>query len=319
MWWPFQWLIIYILGGFTCVPLLIVGIIGASLRPARVVAGLELTSLAYVMTYGSVPVGDADLGKLDKQRLIEEDEKEKAKPAAQKTGQQGPTISGWLTVRRTFKRHPNASLFAPKAGSGLLGGAMTEKEGDDAASTNDGASVYSDSGSAPKVEPVKTTYWAKIQQTSREVYEARKARQSANPPKDFYYAVLKGSVLFLYEDEQQLECVAAIGMDKYEVKMCTKEGEFTGKDAEMFAKRNAITLKLAAGERKGLPALVKGMQDGDGQAPRPDSVEQQAVAAANAASKIERERTRANEKLSRDEGRDVEELPWFFFAKSNTK
>jgi hypothetical protein len=142
------------------------------------------------------------------------------------------------------------------------------------------------SGSAPTAA---TSYSARIAQTYRQVMEARQARRT-DPPKEYYYCVLKSSVLFLYEDEGCGECVAAIGVDRYRVGIENVEGKkrWEGKDAEMFAKRNGIVLRLdKEKDGGGMPALAKGMagvEGGNGEAEK-----------------------------------DMEAQPWFLFSKSNTK
>lgn len=118
------------------------------------------------------------------------------------------------------------------------------------------------------------------------------SRQKKDPtPKEYLFAVLKGTVLFLYEDEQQEECVAAIGVNKYLVGMEGKEGgRWKGKDAEMFAKRNALVLRVVEkeGGKAGLPVLAKGMAAG-------------------------------GEVSQKEEEKEMESAPWFLFSKSNTK
>jgi hypothetical protein len=190
-----------------------------------------------------------------------------------------------LTVRRQFASKSSSSLLAAGPGPTSLAGAEVhdkekERADDDTASTLSTGTTTSTS-----------TYSARIAQTYRSMVESRAAKSPQ--PREFFYCILKGSVLFLYEDEEQSECVAAITVDKYTVGMESKEGgPFKGKDAEMFAKRNAIVLRMAErrpGEKKGLAVLSKGMA-GDG----------------------------AGAGVDQDEG-DSETAPWFMFSKSNIK
>ncbi len=97
--------------------------------------------------------------------------------------------------------------------------------------------------------------------------EARTAKKDV-PPKEFFYCVLKGSVLFLYDDEAQSDCVAAIGVDNYMVNVEGSDGEpFKGKDAEMFSKRTGLVMRIAEDREKGLPVLVMKGMEGDENAP----------------------------------------------------
>ncbi|CAH7685876.1 hypothetical protein BY996DRAFT_8433924 [Phakopsora pachyrhizi] len=58
-------------------------------------------------------------------------------------------------------------------------------------------------------------------------------------PKDQYYTVLKQNVLFLYGEEEQVDCAAAIGVTLYQVTLYP-EGST---DGELFVKRRAICLR----------------------------------------------------------------------------
>ena len=233
------------------------------------------------MTYGSTPVGDDDPAESAKAVLQREEERTEQVTKA-RTGSHGRALSGWLTVRRHFK--PSTSnttgIFATTTRTTDLSGAELHPESDKEREEE----VRSNSGAA-------TTYSARIAQTYRQMVESRQAKKD-NPPKEFFFCVLKGSVLFLYEDEAQSDCVAAIGVDKYLVGMEGSDGElFKGKDAEMFAKRNALVMRIAekdkmGKEKMGLPVLMKTMSEGDG---------------------------------GKDDDREMENAPWFLFSKSNTK
>ncbi|KAG8678683.1 hypothetical protein FRC08_017583, partial [Ceratobasidium sp. 394] len=65
------------------------------------------------------------------------------------------------------------------------------------------------------------------------------SRSKDRRPRDTYYAVLKGSVLYLYEDEGMSECFAALDAGAYNVEIWPHEGAL---DGELFAKRNSIRL-----------------------------------------------------------------------------
>ncbi|KAK4686092.1 hypothetical protein P7C73_g4034, partial [Tremellales sp. Uapishka_1] len=249
MWWLFQWAVLYVLGGLTFVPLLIVAIIG------------------YVRIYGSTPIGDPDPSKEMKAKIQEEHEKNTSTPSTK-----GPSISGWLTVRRQFEPIPknnNGSLLSVSSSLNMANTSVDkekEKEKEKEAEEANGS-----------------TYSARIAQTYKAMMEARS--KAASTPKEFYFAVLKGTVLFLYEDEDQAECAAAIGLDRYTVGVEGSKdasGVFKGKDAEMFAKRNAIVLRMNETEERALPVLMKNMG-------------------------------------ANDEEKESEAAPWFLFSKSNVK
>ena len=274
----------------------------------------------YVLTYGSVPIGDADPAKRDKAALQDQAEKDAALERVRSRshgpggggGSGNKPLSGWLTVRRQFQPiAQSSSIFTSNSPTTDLTGAELpdddingdkDKEGDNGSNSKDDTNSVKSGSSTPT--PAPATYSARIAQTYRQMVEARQSKKDS-PPKEFFWCVLKGSVLFLYEDEAQSECIAAIGVDKYMVGVETSEGgKFTGKDAEMFAKRNACVLRILEKEKtnggnghgngegkEGLPVLAKGMEAG-------------AVAG-------------GGEKA--DEEREMENAPWFLFSKSNTK
>ncbi|WWC62485.1 uncharacterized protein I303_105081 [Kwoniella dejecticola CBS 10117] len=248
MWWPFQWLVIYVLGGVTFVPLVIA------------------STIWYVFTYGSVPIGDSDPAKLEKAYLQDEDAKreqvEKSKASGIVTEK---PLSGWLTVRRQFKPLESGSKNALATSSTSFSveeEGLHEVEGEQDKEKADTESIMTTGSSTSASNP--TTYSARIAQTYRSVMDARAAKKEPIP-KEFFFCVLKGSVLFLYEDETQSNCVAALGVDQYTVRIEREDGKrFKGKDAEMFAKRNAIVMRVAKRvENKGMPILSKDSQAGE--------------------------------------------------------
>lgn len=91
----------------------------------------------------------------------------------------------------------------------------------------------------------------------RSILDSRSKDPKKSRPKDTYYAVLKGSVLYLYEDEAMSECHAALELSSHDVRIWP-EGLA---DAELFTKRNAIFLK-ARPDAQALPSLTKEMKLG---------------------------------------------------------
>ncbi|EKC98294.1 endoplasmic reticulum protein [Trichosporon asahii var. asahii CBS 8904] len=93
---------------------------------------------------------------------------------------------------------------------------------------------------------------------------AQAYRQLASAPTttstDHYHCVLKGEVLYIYDnDTDDKECLAAIPMNKYNVEIEDKKGKFDGMEGKFFTKRHSIVLRYADTKRKGLPVLAKGM------------------------------------------------------------
>ncbi|OXC69518.1 hypothetical protein AYX13_02079 [Cryptococcus neoformans] len=272
MWRPFQWLFIYILGGLTFVPLVVVIIV------------------AYAIKYGSSPIGDDDPFKLRKSQLQSQTEKEEqlqkrhSKDKATTSGTH--SLSGWLTIRRQF--------YSSSAGGD--GGISSSNKGASSMSTTGSVAaspaevltedenpgkrsaelkdidpsintVVGDSNAPSMNSSAKSTYSSRIAQTYRSIVP----RQNKLPaPKSYFFCVLKSSVLFLYEDESQSNCAAAIGIEDYNVEIEDDEGQFNRRDGEMFSKRNAIVLKLREGGR-GIPLLSKSMsvEDANGEANGP--------------------------------------------------
>ena len=116
--------------------------------------------------------------------------------------------------------------------------------------------------------------------------------------RDAWYAVLKGSVLFLYEDERMSECGAALEMSRHTVSVYP-EGL---PDGELFARRNALCLRPRV--EGGMPSVTKEMRLGGEEE---EKVEE----------KAEVEKEKEKEK-ARAEAEDPT-TPWFIFVRSNVE
>ncbi|OCH90046.1 hypothetical protein OBBRIDRAFT_887972 [Obba rivulosa] len=145
--------------------------------------------------------------------------------------------------------------------------------------------------------------------------DARSKDPKRSRPKDMWYTVLKGKVLYLYEDEGMTECEAAIELGGHEVAIFP-EGLL---DGELFTRRNAICLrpKVPPPDRE-MPSATKEMrlQDDDVEEKIEEKVEEKGGSATQRLR--ERERLVGAEKLreeAREEALDVS-TPWFIFVRS---
>jgi hypothetical protein len=90
--------------------------------------------------------------------------------------------------------------------------------------------------------------------------DARSKDPKRARPKDMWLAVLKGTVLFLYEDEEMTECEGVLDLAAHEV-VIYPEGQL---DAELFSKRSAVMLRPRVPPSDGqLPSITKEMKLAD--------------------------------------------------------
>jgi len=135
----------------------------------------------------------------------------------------------------------------------------------------------------------------------RSILDSRSKDPKKSRPKDMYFAVLKGSVLYLYEDEAMSECHAALELSSHEVRIWP-EGLL---DAELFTRRNAIFLE-ARQDAQALPSVTKEMKLGN------DKVGDTAQL-----NNMDEKGIKKGQEAEREEAFDFS-TPWYIFVRSVT-
>ncbi|QRV97604.1 maintenance of mitochondrial morphology protein 1 [Ceratobasidium sp. AG-Ba] len=141
------------------------------------------------------------------------------------------------------------------------------------------------------------------------------SRSKDRRPRDTYYAVLKGSVLYLYEDEAMSECFAALDAGAYTVDIWPHDGML---DGELFAKRNSIRLSTKASSAGNSPAAMASVSKDmkladDGEVIPEESSDRKKEKAKKIEAILAEERS-----AKRSAAFDLSK-PWYLFVKNNSE
>ncbi|ESK96222.1 endoplasmic reticulum protein [Moniliophthora roreri MCA 2997] len=146
----------------------------------------------------------------------------------------------------------------------------------------------------------------------RNFLDARSKDPKRSRPKDTWFVVLKGKILYLYEDEGMTECEAAIQLGSHDVVIYPEDLL----DGELFTKRNAICLKPKG--KGGMPSVTREMKLGDLESEAVANIEQSGSGHSSKEKEKKMELEKEKLKAVRDEALD-HGTPWFIFVRSTVE
>ncbi|CAE6423156.1 unnamed protein product [Rhizoctonia solani] len=139
------------------------------------------------------------------------------------------------------------------------------------------------------------------------------SRSKDRRPRHTYYAVLKGTVLYLYEDEAMAECFAALDAGAYTVEIWPHDGML---DGELFAKRNCIRLSVKAASPGNIPNSMASIPKNMKLADENDSAEDKASEKKEKPGRVDAVLAEERSKQRRN-AFDLSQ-PWHLFIKNNS-
>ena len=141
--------------------------------------------------------------------------------------------------------------------------------------------------------------------------DSRSKDPKRSRPRDMWYVVLKGKVLYLYEDEGMTECEAAIELGSHHV-VIYPDGL---SDGELFTKRHAICLRPK--QERGTPSVAL-----ETLPTSPNVDEKPEERNGNNTKKKQKEKERTSElEKQRELAREASDpsAPWFIFVRSSVE